>query len=68
MLIIWPLIIFVLVAGLTALVLWIGYRLIVSAVRSGVLEANREQARRDQGLPPSRWSVLAARVDETPRG
>lgn len=66
MLIIWPLIILVLALGITALVLWIGYRLVVSAVRSGVLEANAEQARRDQGLPPSRWSILSARVEETP--
>lgn len=65
------LIVFILVAlilalGLSALVLWIGYRLVVSAVRSGVLEANAEQARRDQGLPPSKWSIIAARVEEAP--
>lgn len=66
MLIIWPLIILVLALGITALVLWIGYRLVVSAVRAGVLEANTEQARRDQRLPPSRWSILAARVEQTP--
>lgn len=63
MLIILPLIALILAAGLTALVLWIGYRLVVSAVRAGILEANAEQARRDQGLPPSKWSILAARVD-----
>lgn len=51
--------------GVWALVLWIGYRLIVSAVRAGVLEANAEQTRRDKGLPPSKWSILAARVDTT---
>lgn len=63
MLIIWPIIILLLVLGVTALVLWIGYRLVVSAVRAGVLEANAEQARRDQGLPPTRWSILAARPE-----
>lgn len=59
------LLVLVLALGFTALVLWIGYRLVVSAVRTGVLEANAEQARRDQGLPPSRWSILAARVERT---
>lgn len=63
MLIIWPIIVLLLALGVTALVLWIGYRLIVSAVRAGVLEANAEQARRDQGLPPTRWSILAARPE-----
>jgi hypothetical protein len=43
----------VLWAAGTALVLWIGYRLVVSAIRQGVLEANAEQARRDYGQPPS---------------
>lgn len=51
----------------TALVLWIGYRLVVSAVRQGVLEANAEQARRDQGQAPARWSILAARPEQTSR-
>lgn len=51
----------------TALVLWIGYRLVVSAVRQGVLEANAEQARRDQGQPPASWSILAARPEQTDR-
>lgn len=66
MLLIWPIIILILALGITALVLWIGYRLVVSAVRAGVLEANAEQARRDQGLPPTRWSILAARPESTP--
>lgn len=65
--IIWPLLIIILAVGFTALVLWIGYRLVVSAVRAGILEANAEQARRDQGLPPSRWSILGARVDDDRR-
>lgn len=64
--IVFILIALILALGLSALILWIGYRLVVSAVRSGVLEANAEQARRDQGLPPSKWSILAARVEETP--
>lgn len=66
MLIIWPIIILIFALGITALVLWIGYRLVVSAVRAGVLEANAEQARRDQGLPPTRWSILAARPESGP--
>lgn len=53
-----------LAVALTIAVMWVGYRLIVSAVRSGILEANAEQARRDQGLPPSNWSILAAKVTE----
>lgn len=65
-LIVFILLALILTLGLSALILGIGYRLVVSAVRAGVLEANAEQARRDQGLPPSRWSIFAARVEETP--
>jgi hypothetical protein len=65
MLIIWSLLVLILAVGFTALVLWIGYRLVVSAVRAGVLEANAEQARRDAGHPPTRWSILAARPEQT---
>ena len=66
MLLIYSLLILTFALGFTALILWIGYRLVVSAVRSGVLEANAEQARRDQGLPPTRWSILNARPESNP--
>lgn len=55
----------ILTLALTALVLWIAYRLMVSAVRQGVLEANAEQASRDAGNPPTRWSILAARPEDS---
>lgn len=61
MFIILPILIMFVSLGVCALVLWIGYRLVVSAVRAGILEANSEQARRDQGLPPTKWSILSAR-------
>lgn len=63
MLIIRPIIILLLVLGVTALVFWIGYRLVVSPVQAGMLDANAEQARRDRGLPPTRRSILAARPE-----
>lgn len=63
MLIVLPILIVVLSLGVCALVLWIGYRLVVSAVRAGILEANAEQARRDAGLPPTRWSILKAQPE-----
>lgn len=62
--IIWALIVLAFACGFTALVLWVGYRLVVSAVRSGVLEANAEQKRRDKGLPATRWSILSARPEQ----
>ncbi len=33
-------------AALVALALWIGYRLVVSAIKRGILEADAERARR----------------------
>jgi hypothetical protein len=63
MFILWPLIVLIVALAFTALVLWIGYRLVVSAVRSGILEANAEQARRDAGLPATRWNVFNARPE-----
>lgn len=47
---------FVLVAGISlaviALIIWVAYRLVVSAVRAGTLAAHADLARQEQGLPP----------------
>lgn len=41
---------FVLNAGFVALVMWISYRLVVSAVRTAILEADLERERRAGSL------------------
>lgn len=44
----YPMIAFILIAqvGLVALAMWIGYRLVVSAIKRGILEADAERGRR----------------------
>lgn len=48
--------------GLIALVLWIGYRLVVSAVRTAILEADDIRAQRASiAAPPSAYSSDSSR-------